>query len=906
MSTANNYEVLFIHLGGKNILPSLEYLASRHGLHLLSTSSIDEGIRILRNYSEILDAVVIASDMADGSNLADIRVQAIKATSNNVPVIIIPSDGSDSIITSNGQQPEIHVEILHDEIASDPRHVLSQIRKAIESNRIANAHDSSTFESSWDDTLGFYFQQKRDGEYHALFAFQLQSVIKPRSRLESAIALNAAVRWHHHFLSLLTFFSFPLSVTLRVISPQLERQKDKKLLVSLILSTTGSSYQLAADNAKTLQEELQAHLTQSDDALSSVYKFTPIVDKSEFERVISPFPLRSVVKLERRTLKLGERGYSLLKNGTDNEEAIALALPVAGSFSSPSSLNHICALLSDKSDQNLLDITITPSKLIPVEMNLLHDVRNALNQDAENLLPEEKETVIPFAQAMIEQAGQTFYLQSRIATASHAVSSNLVTAASIDLFGQISSVQVSQLRTDEGTIFNPIPFQATQPVVRLQHIFPLSYLVTIFHLPFPLLGDSPWVNTTHPVHSFLPDDIATNGPVLGYKESGQHRHLVRIAPEDLRRHLWILGQTGTGKSTVLLSMIKERIDSGAGVALIDPHADLWQKVYDIIPKSRQDDVVVFDPTDLRQPTGLNLLEYDKRFPEQKTFLIDEMLNLFDEMYDLKSTGGPIFEMYMRNAMLLAMDDPSDPGTLLDVVRIFQDKDFRSLLLEKSENQQVVNFWRSEAEKAGGELSLENVAPYVTSKLTRFVQNHYVTPIVGQKHSTINFREILDKRKILLVKLTKRKLGQLATRLLGTILFARLLMAALSREDTPEEKREDFTIFVDEFQNFISDSFELMLSEVRKYRIGLVMANQDLGRLRPNMLKALFGNVGSFVFFRPGILDLPTIEPYVSPFFVGEELLNMPNFVAVARLMINNTPSLPFVMNTMSPEMLKQY
>jgi hypothetical protein len=288
------------------------------------------------------------------------------------------------------------------------------------------------------------------------------------------------------------------------------------------------------------------------------------------------------------------------------------------------------------------------------------------------------------------------------------------------------------------------------------------------------------------VHSFfqMTCDYRTG---LGYKESARST-FGQNSTRGLRRHLWILGQTGTGKSTVLLSMIKERIDSGAGVALIDPHADLWQKVYDIIPKSRQDDVVVFDPTDLRQPTGLNLLEYDKRFPEQKTFVIDEMLNLFDEMYDLKSTGGPIFEMYMRNAMLLAMDDPSDPGTLLDVVRIFQDKDFRSLLLGKSENQQVVNFWRSEAEKAGGELSLENVAPYVTSKLTRFVQNHYVTPIVGQKHSTIDFREILDKRKILLVKLTKRKLGQLATRLLGTILFARLLMAALQGK-TLRKKRE---------------------------------------------------------------------------------------------------------------------
>ncbi len=906
MSTANNYEVLFIDLEGKNIVPSLEPLASRHGLHLLSTASIDEGIRLLETYRPILDAVVVTSKLAGASNLDDLHVQAIKAKGNDIPVLIFPSDDSDCLMTSSGQQPESYTQILHHEIGADPQHVFSQIRSAIELDRVTNAHDSSTFESSWDSRSGFYLQQKRDGECRALFAFPLQSVLALRSQLESATALRAAIRWHYHFLSLLTFFSFPLDVTLRIISPQVEGQKDKKLLISLIFSTTGSSYELATDNAKTLQDELQAHLSQSNDGLSHPYSFAPILDQLEFERIITPFPLQSVVNLERRTLKLGNPGHGLLRNAADNEEGIGLALPTGGSFSAPSPLNHICAVLSDQSSQSLLDITITPSKLLPSEIDLLHDMRNDLSQDAENVLSEEKESVIPFAQAMMEQAGQTFYLQSRLATAAPAVSGNLITAAAIDLFGQVSSVQVSQLNTDEGGILNPMSFQTTQPIVRLRHIFPLSHLVTIFHLPLPFQGDAPWINTTHPLDRFLPDNISTNGPVLGYKEAGKRQQLIRIAPEDLRRHLWILGQTGTGKSTTLMSMIKERIDSGAGVALIDPHADLWQKVYESIPKRRRDDVVVFDPTDLTNPPGLNLLEYDKRFPEQKTSLIDEMLKLFDEMYDLKSTGGPVFEMYMRNAMLLAMDDPSDPGTLLDVVRIFQDSDFRSQLLEKSTDQQVVNFWRIEAEKAGGELSLRNVAPYVTSKLTKFVQNHYLTPIVGQQHSTIDFREILDNRKILLVKLTKGKLGQLGARLLGTILFARLLMAALSREDTQEEKRADFTLFVDEFQDFVSDSLELMLSEVRKYRLSLVLANQALGQLRPSTLKTLFGNVGSYVFFRPGIDDATIMEPYVCPPFVKEELLNMPNFVAVARLMINNTPSFPFIMNTLSPEMLKRY
>ncbi|MGC8654678.1 MAG: hypothetical protein ACP5US_11890 [Candidatus Kryptoniota bacterium] len=220
-------------------------------------------------------------------------------------------------------------------------------------------------------------------------------------------------------------------------------------------------------------------------------------------------------------------------------------------------------------------------------------------------------------------------------------------------------------------------------------------------------------------------------------------------------------------------------------------------------------------------------------------------------------------------------------------------------------RQLVNFWRLEAHNAGGELSLRNIAPYATSKLTKFVQNQYVTPIVSQQHSTNDFRDILDNRKILLVvKLTKGKLGQLGTRLLGRILCAMFLIAALSREDTSQEQKDDFTPFAEEVQSFVSDSLELILSEVRKYRLSFVLANLTLGQLRPSTLKAPFGNMGGFVFFKPGIHDVTMVKPCVWSPFVKEELLNMPNFVVVSRLMMDNMPSFPFLLNTLLPEMLK--
>ncbi|MDG7001648.1 MAG: DUF87 domain-containing protein [Nitrososphaerota archaeon] len=886
MSLNKRYEVLLINNGPKTSLTELEGLAMEHGIHLLSTSDIDEGMSLLRTYHPVLDAVVLNSRTVETPGLGSDPVPRIKAMGNNIPILILSPE--DYVNPSIGT-----------------KEVVSRIQATIESNRSNREPNLPRDGSRWDKRDGLYLCQKNEGQFESTFAFRLESVVAPRSTREAVLALRAAVRWHHHFLSLLTLFSFPLSLTLRLISPKPHNRENKTLLVAMIFSLKESNYEKAAFNARAVRSELLSRLLSHGNSPDFVYSFLPVTENAEFDSIVAPFPVHAALALERRSVNLSNSENFPLDDAKEDMESIGLRLPVAGHFSQPSFLEHTCSVLSDLPCQALLDMTITPTKLLAEEISLLDALIDPTHQEKGNLLTQDSESVIPFVHELIHQAAQSFHLRTRLASSASAVPANLTTAAAIDLFGGVSRIQVSNSDTYQNEPHDTISFQAAQPIERLARTFPLTYLYTIFHLPLPFQGSSPWINTNRPVDRFLPKGLSTQGPVLGYKRLTRSKPLIRIAPEDLRRHLWILGQTGTGKSTMLLSMIQERVDLGGGVALIDPHGDLCQKVYKRIPKRRQDDIVIFDPTDLANPPGLNLLEYDNRFPEQKTFLVDEMLHLFDEMYDLKSTGGPIFEMYMRNAMLLAMDDPNAPGTLLDIVRIFQDGEFRNRLLEKSADQQLVSFWRIEAEKAGGELSLRNVAPYVTSKLTRFVQNHYLTPIVGQQRSTIDFREILDNRKILLVKLAKGKLGHLAARLIGTILFARLLMAALSREDTPEEKRMDFPVFVDEFQNVASNSLELMLSEVRKYRLSLVLANQTLGQLRPSTLKILFGNVGSFVFFRPGIDDVTTLEPYVCPPFMKEELLNMPNFAAATRLMINNTPSLPFLLNTLPPEMMEQ-
>ena len=534
MSTDKNYEVLYIDIESKNALSVLEPLAKQHSIHLLPTTSIDEGIRLLETYHPILDAVILSSELAGASHLIGGPIPTIKAKGNDIPVLVLPSRDPGNPTTGENEQRAIDGSILPVDFEADPQQVFSRIQAVIESRHLTTrSSNSSAIESRWDNRHGLYLLRKNNGEYDGMFGFRLESIVAPRSQREAVIAVRAAIQWHHHFLSLLTLFPFPLNVTLRLISPKVEDQKNKKLLVSLIFSASGDSYELAADNAKAIYDETEANFNQSDDGLSSVYRFVPILRQLEFEPIITPFPPQSVVNLERRTIKFRNPGYGVLKNAVDDDASTPLTLPVAGSFSAPSFLDHTCSVLLDQSRQTLLDIAIAPAKLLTEEIDLLHDMTTGLSQDSEDSQLGEKESTITFAKALMEQAGYSFYLQSRLATSGPAISKNLVAAASIDLFGQVSNVQVAHLNSHDGGVLNRISSQATQPIVRLQHIFPLSYLVTMFHLPLPFQGDAPWIDTIHPVDRFLPEDISTNGPVLGYKQVGESQQLVRIASEDL-------------------------------------------------------------------------------------------------------------------------------------------------------------------------------------------------------------------------------------------------------------------------------------------------------------------------------------------------------------------------------------
>lgn len=422
-------------------------------------------------------------------------------------------------------------------------------------------------------------------------------------------------------------------------------------------------------------------------------------------------------------------------------------------------------------------------------------------------------------------------------------------------------------------------------------------VASLYHLPLPYT-ETPNIRWLSARKAAPPNNLPDEGIILGETDYRGQKSLIRIKDNDRQRHVYIIGQTGSGKSYTMANMAIQDIQKGDGCCLIDPHGGLIDEyVLPNIPKERVEDVIYFDPSDTERPMGLNLLEYDKKYPEQKTFVINEMINIFDKLYNLSQTGGPMFEQYMRNAMLLVMDDPDDTATLLEIPKVLADKQYRTEKLKTINNIVVKRFWEEEAEKAGGEAALANMVPYITSKLSTFISNDYMRPIIAQRESGFNFRKIMDEKKILLINLSKGRIGDLNAELLGLVMVGKILMASLSRVDIPEEQRQPFYLYIDEFQNYVTDSIAVILSEARKYKLCLTMAHQYVGQLvedgDPTIKDAVFGNVGTIAAYRVGVEDSELFAKQFEPVFNEYDVMNVDKFTFNLKLLIDNTHARPF-------------
>lgn len=399
-----------------------------------------------------------------------------------------------------------------------------------------------------------------------------------------------------------------------------------------------------------------------------------------------------------------------------------------------------------------------------------------------------------------------------------------------------------------------------------------------------------------------PSNIPKEGLLLGYVEYRGEKQDIRLKTKDRQRHLYIIGKSGSGKSVTLANLAIQDIQNGAGVCIVDPHGDLIEDVMQHIPKHRADDVVIFAPADFDRPVGMNMLE--PKDEDQRDFAVQEMISIFYKLFPPEMIG-PMFEHQMRNVMLTLMADIENPGTVIDIPRMFTDDDYVKIYLKKLKDPVVRAFWEKEMAKTS-DFHKSEMLGYLVSKVGRFVGNEMMRNIMGQQKSGFDFRDIMDNEKILLVNLSKGKVGEINAKLLGLIVVAKLQMAAMGRADMAEEDRKDFYLYIDEFQNFVTDSISTILSEARKYKLDLIIAHQYMGQLvddkgKAEIREAVLGNVGTIMVGRIGPDDSEILAKEFAPVFGSYDLLNAPQYSFYIKELIDNQASKPFLLKAYPPE-----
>lgn len=467
---------------------------------------------------------------------------------------------------------------------------------------------------------------------------------------------------------------------------------------------------------------------------------------------------------------------------------------------------------------------------------------------------------------------------------------------------------VSAFSQFDSPLYNGFKYDMTKDVKKLARDyvlrdFPLSEvnnvlnsveLASVFHLP-----EQNAIPTSQVVRQLTkqvegPANLVKEGVLIGVNEFRGEKKEIRLSKEDRRRHVYVIGSTGMGKSVFMRNIAYQDMQEGRGFAFIDPHGDVAEELLSMVPKERIDDVIYFDPGDMENPIGMNMFEFQT--PDQKDFIIQEGINMLYSIFDPGHTGifGPRGEHMFRNAALLLMSDPNG-SSFIDIPRAFIDPEFVKAKLKYVTDRQVYDYWTKEFPASQRSNDAGEVTTWFVSKWGPFISNTMMKNVLGQTKSGFDIREIMDNNKILLVNLSKGKMGELNSKLLGMIFVMKFQAAAMSRVDTPEDERKDFCLFVDEFQNFSTESFESILSEARKFRLNLIVANQFMTQLTDKIREGVIGNVGTVIAGRLGVTDAELISKVFAPTFSAEDLTKTANHNAVAKVMMYGMPSSPFTM-----------
>lgn len=691
------------------------------------------------------------------------------------------------------------------------------------------------------------------------------------------------------------------------------------------------------------------------------YEFELVSDTAQLERLKNPFKIKSLAEIMRRadyltldTLRRDEKkdapGFISKKRAKISDDSTSATPETL--FADKRRVYHIYPfLLNALGEPTLFRLLLKQSAQLALSFRLRPTALNAAEQD---FLEEQIARCERYAQFSLGQGGddidilsptlqqQARLLQQRFVKSLYALKDNAallrveiagaaerVPQVVIDAVGSMITLPaggragVQQLeaylsggyeflecKTNDlaarGAGFGELAFtldadaRAPSPANRLRYLFDALEAATAFHFPLPTLEETPGLQMKTARTQPAPPEIPDTGHCIGESVHNGRARPVFLSVEDRRRHVYTVGQTGTGKTTMFESMILDDIRGGEGVCVIDPHGDLIEKLLAKIPTRRTEDVVLIDPADAERPIGLNVLEHETE--QQKFFLIQEIIAIIECLLTTwhdPNMGGPVFYQSVRMILQLVMANKESCGTIAQFYQVFNEQGFYQRFLPVRANDPMliryvenvlpnINFTRQSSE--GG-----SFGSWISSKFEGFVSDPMLRNIFGQRHSTINLREIMDTGKILLVNLSKGRLGEINSRLFGMFLIAKLQSAAMGRANLPMNKRRDFYLYVDEFQNIATLNFGTLLSEARKYRLNLILTNQYITQIAPRISAAISGNVGTLIAFRVGAEDAEFLAREFLPVFNQRDLMQLPNFTACVSVLVGGQVSRPFTM-----------
>ncbi|AFU68909.1 type IV secretory system conjugative DNA transfer protein [Psychroflexus torquis ATCC 700755] len=851
--------ILYIDDNAASIEAALAIFEDDYNYSIISEISVEEGLETVNNYYGTIDAIILDLSFPDTKIQGKEGLIILKEKYGWIPVFILTgsTDSKENAIAQEclalGAEQVFHKDVF------DVQVFMNQVTDAAHRENISQQLKSLKDYTSRAVESPYFHIVEHKTYVHGVFAFKLDAIL---TDLDNSVYTT----WVKDFSQVLQYFPwvqviqiyrnekgkigcyFKFLITAENAADALLKYRDFFFNISAFFNTT-FVYQPTAfvpvTSLKLILELIVAGRTNSETEVFGFYRDQEII--------------------EINNQKIGFKNKS--------HEIVSCGIP----------------LPFDYNDEKL-DILFHHLRAIP-DLYLLHSF-SAIQLDIEEL------DLIKKAQVSFTEESTLLYKENATRFLEH----------QLDLF-TLKTVCIVPKKNIKSTLtlINNIFYNGTAPVdiseedeerdylekyKRIQYLLTRKDLVKVVKIPLINEDHQTTFKTNRSSYQNIPTSaLNKNNITLGEKNNKS----VGLAPNQFQKHTYIIGKTGTGKTSVIKAMIQNRLESGDGLALIDPHGDIYEKIIQSIPENRKDDVILFDPTNPKNEFGFNILEYDKAFPEQKAFIVNELLKIFAELYDMKSAGGPMFEVYFKNAAYLVMEVYQKP-LLEHIEKVFTSTSIRKELLTNCKNKRVTDFFAM-AEATNGEQGFENFGPYITSKLTRFTDNELINKVISNTTTSFNFREMIDSKKIFLIKLNKGRLGDEGVNFIGRLLFNKMIMAAYTRENIPEEKRQDFTLFVDEFQNFTSSDIVSALGEARKYHLQLVLANQTFAQLDEKVAKNILGNVGSLITAAVSPYDAEMIAPFLEPEFTKQDIVQLDNYKFILNTQYNNKRVSPFIFNS---------